>query len=158
MLVIALVPIALIDLDVRLIPNVITGPAAIAALVAGLALDIDFVPEQLIAAAAAFAFFFLAAWLYPREWAWPTSSSPACSVSISGRAVAPAIFIALILGVVVGTVVIARVGQEGRREDGGAVWAVFGDWRDDRFLRRQRHHGRIPRSFLTGSGVWLCDG
>ena len=52
LLVTALIPIALIDLDVRLIPNKITLPASIAALVAGLTLDIDFVPEQLIAAPA----------------------------------------------------------------------------------------------------------
>jgi leader peptidase (prepilin peptidase)/N-methyltransferase len=116
LLVTALVPIALIDLDVRLIPNVITGPAAIAALVAGLALDIDFVPEQLIAGAAAFAFFFIAAWLYPRGMGMGDVKLAGMLGLYLGRAVAPAIFIALILGVIVGAVVIARVGQKAGRK------------------------------------------
>src|SRR5215217_7362039 len=42
LLVTALVPITLIDLDRRIIPNRITGPAALAALVAIVALDPDF--------------------------------------------------------------------------------------------------------------------
>ena len=66
LLVTALVPIALIDLERRLIPNAITLPAAVAAVAAALALDPDFVPEQLIAGAAAGGFFLLAALLYPR--------------------------------------------------------------------------------------------
>ena len=45
LLVTALVPIALIDLDHRIIPNRITGPAAIAAVIAIAALDTDFLPE-----------------------------------------------------------------------------------------------------------------
>jgi leader peptidase (prepilin peptidase)/N-methyltransferase len=65
-LVTALVPITLIDLEHRLIPNRITLPAAVAAVVAGLLLDPGFVPEQLIAGAAAGGFFLLAALAYPR--------------------------------------------------------------------------------------------
>src|SRR3954447_9365158 len=53
LLVTALVPITLIDLELRLIPNKITLPAAIAAVVAALVIDISFVPQQLIAGAAA---------------------------------------------------------------------------------------------------------
>ncbi|HEY7011038.1 MAG TPA: prepilin peptidase, partial [Jatrophihabitantaceae bacterium] len=44
LLVTALVPITLIDFDNRIIPNRITGPAAIAAVIAIAALDIDFLP------------------------------------------------------------------------------------------------------------------
>lgn len=116
MLVTALVPIALIDLDVRKIPNVITLPASILALAAGLALAIDFVPEQLIAGAAAFAFFFLAAWLYPRGMGMGDVKLAGMLGLYLGRAVAPAIFLALILGVVVGAVVIARLGQKAGRK------------------------------------------
>src|SRR3954468_19631909 len=43
-LVTVLIPIALIDYDTRIIPNRITLPAAIAAIVIGLLLDPDFVP------------------------------------------------------------------------------------------------------------------
>ena len=116
LLVTALVPITLIDLDVRLIPNKITLPASIAALVAGLALDIHFVPEQLIAGAAAFAFFFLAAWLYPRGMGMGDVKLAGMLGLYLGRAVAPAIFIALITGVLVGVVIMARVGQAAGRK------------------------------------------
>ncbi len=146
LLVTALVPIALIDLDVRLIPNVITGPFAIAALVAGLALDIDFVPEQLIAGAGAFAFFFLAAWLYPRGMGMGDVKLAGMLGLYLGRAVAPAIFLALILGVVVGAIVIARLGQKAGRKTavpfgpflaiGGIVGFFFGDDVMDSYLDR----------------------
>lgn len=116
LLVTTLVPVTLIDLDTRRIPNAITLPSAIAALAAGLALDLDFVPEQLIAGAAAFAFFFLAAWLYPRGMGMGDVKLAGVLGLYLGRAVAPAIFIALITGVVVGIVIIARVGQEAGRK------------------------------------------
>src|SRR5438067_2002416 len=48
-----LVPIALIDLEHRIIPNKITLPAALAAVAIGAALDLHGVPEQLIAGAGA---------------------------------------------------------------------------------------------------------
>src|SRR5215210_4722051 len=66
LLVTALVPIVLIDLEHRLIPNRITLPAAIAGVVAILVFDTGFIVEALIAGAAAGGFFFLAAALYPR--------------------------------------------------------------------------------------------
>jgi len=146
LMVTALVPIALIDLDVRLIPNVITLPASIAALVAGLTLDIDFVPEQLIAGAGAFAFFFLAAWLYPRGMGMGDVKLAGMLGLYLGRAVAPAIFLALILGVVVGAVVIARLGQKAGRKTavpfgpflavGGIVGFFVGDDVMDAYLDR----------------------
>ena len=58
LLVTALVPIVLIDLEHRLIPNKITLPAAIAGVVAILAFDPSFIVEALIAGAAAGGFFF----------------------------------------------------------------------------------------------------
>ena len=51
-----------------------------------------------------------------RAWGWATSSSSASSGLYLGRAVAPAIFIALIRGVVVGAAIIARKGvADGRK-------------------------------------------
>ena len=109
-LVTALVPITLIDLDVRRIPDAITIPAAIAALAAGLALDISGVPEQLIAGVAALLLFYLAAVMKPGGMGMGDVKLVGVLGLYLGRAVAPAIFIALILGVVVGGVIMARVG------------------------------------------------
>ena len=47
----ALVPITFIDLEFRRVPNLITGPAAIALIVAGTLLDPSGQPERLLAAA-----------------------------------------------------------------------------------------------------------
>jgi leader peptidase (prepilin peptidase)/N-methyltransferase len=116
LLVTALVPIALIDLDRRIIPNAITGPAAIAALVAIAALDTDFLPDALIAGAAGGGFFLIAALLYPRGMGIGDVKLAGMLGLYLGRAVAPAILIALIAGVVVGAGIIARKGAvEGRK-------------------------------------------
>ncbi|MEA2269719.1 MAG: leader peptidase (prepilin peptidase) / N-methyltransferase [Solirubrobacteraceae bacterium] len=116
LLVTALVPITLIDLERRLIPNRITLPAAIAAVAAGVLLDIDAVPEQLIAGAAAGGFFLIAALAYPRGMGMGDVKLAGVLGLYLGRAVAPAIFIALIAGVLVGALVIARKGaREGRK-------------------------------------------
>jgi leader peptidase (prepilin peptidase)/N-methyltransferase len=116
LLVTALVPITLIDLELRIIPNVITGPAALAAVIAIAALDTDFLPEALIAGAAGGGFFLVAAVLYPRGMGMGDVKLAGMLGLYLGRAVAPAIFIALIAGVVVGAAVIARKGaKEGRK-------------------------------------------
>jgi leader peptidase (prepilin peptidase)/N-methyltransferase len=116
LLVTALVPITLIDFDHRIIPNRITGPAAIAALIAVAALDTDFLPEAAIAAAAGGGFFFIAAVLYPRGMGMGDVKLAGVLGLYLGRAVAPAILIALIAGVAVGAAIIARKGAaEGRK-------------------------------------------
>jgi leader peptidase (prepilin peptidase)/N-methyltransferase len=116
LLVTALVPIALIDLDHRIIPNRITGPAAIAAVIAIAALDADFLPEAAIAAAAGGGFFFIAAVLYPRGMGMGDVKLAGMLGLYLGRAVAPAILIALVAGVVLGAAIIARKGaKEGRK-------------------------------------------
>ena len=61
-----LVPIALIDLEHRIIPNKITLPAAVAAVAIGAALDLKGVPEQLIAGAGAGGFLLAFLLAYPR--------------------------------------------------------------------------------------------
>ena len=137
LLVTALVPITLIDLDLRLIPNRITLPAAVAALIAGVVFDVSFVPEQLIAGAAAGGFFLLAALAYPRGMGMGDVKLAGMLGLYLGRAVAPALFVALIAGVVVGAVIMARVGtREGRRTAvpfgpflalGGLFGLFFGD-------------------------------
>ncbi len=116
LLVTALVPITLIDFDHRIIPNRITGPAAIAAVIAIVALDTDFLPEALIAAVAGGGFFFIAVVLYPRGMGMGDVKLAGMLGLYLGRAVAPAILIALVSGVLVGAVIIARKGaKEGRK-------------------------------------------
>jgi leader peptidase (prepilin peptidase)/N-methyltransferase len=147
-LVTALVPIVVVDLERRLIPNLITGPAAVAALVAGLALDLDGVPEQLIAGAAAGGFFLAAAMAYPRGMGMGDVKLAGVMGLCLGRAVAPAVLIGLFSGVLVGAVIIARLGaKEGRKTAVpfgpflalGAVIAIFAgdaivDWYTDHYL------------------------
>jgi leader peptidase (prepilin peptidase) / N-methyltransferase len=146
LLVTALVPITLIDLELRLIPNRITLPAAVAAVVAGVVLDIDFVPEQVIAGAAAGGFFLLAALAYPRGMGMGDVKLAGMLGLYLGRAVAPAVFVALIAGVLVGAAIIARKGaREGRRTAvpfgpflalGGILGLFAGDAVVDAYLSR----------------------
>jgi leader peptidase (prepilin peptidase) / N-methyltransferase len=105
-----LVPIAVIDLDHRIIPNKLTAPAALLAVALGLALDTSFVPEQLIAGLAAGGFFFLAAAMHPKGMGMGDVKLAGVLGLYLGRAVAPALFAALALGVVVGAAIIARYG------------------------------------------------
>jgi len=116
LLVTALVPITLIDLDHRIIPNKITGPAAIVAIVAILGLDSDFLVEALIAAAAGGGFFFVAAVLYPRGMGMGDVKLAGVLGLYLGKAIGPAILIALLAGVLIGAAIIARKGAtEGRK-------------------------------------------
>lgn len=111
-----LVPIALIDLDHQIIPNKITGPAAILAVAIGLALKPSGVPEQLIAGAGAAAFLLVFVFAYPRGMGMGDVKLAAVMGLVLGRAVAPAMFIALIAGTVVGIGVMARKGvRDGRK-------------------------------------------
>jgi leader peptidase (prepilin peptidase) / N-methyltransferase len=146
LLVTALVPITLIDLDRRVILNAITLPASVAAIVAALALDTGFVPEQLISGAAAGGVFLLVALLYPRGMGMGDVKMAGMLGLYLGRAVAPAIFIALVSGVLVGAAIIARIGaREGRKAAVpfgpflalGALVALFaGDALVDAYLSR----------------------
>jgi leader peptidase (prepilin peptidase) / N-methyltransferase len=116
LLVTFLVPIALIDLDHRRIPNVLTGPAALAALVAIALREPAFLPEALVAGAAAGGFFLLAAVLHPKGMGMGDVKLAGVLGLYLGRAVAPSLLIALAAGVLVGAAIIARKGAaEGRR-------------------------------------------
>ncbi|HEY2142504.1 MAG TPA: prepilin peptidase [Solirubrobacteraceae bacterium] len=115
-LILLLVPVAMIDLEYRIIPNRITALGAILALVIGLALDPAGEPERLIAGAAAGGFLLLAALAYPGGMGMGDVKLAGMMGLFLGREVAPAILIALVAGVLVGAVVIARKGaHEGRK-------------------------------------------
>jgi leader peptidase (prepilin peptidase) / N-methyltransferase len=115
-LILLVVPAALIDLEHRIIPNQITALGAVLALIIGLALDPAGEPERLIAGASAGGFLLLAALAYPGGMGMGDVKLAGVMGLFLGRAVAPAVLIALLAGVVVGVGVIVRKGaREGRK-------------------------------------------
>jgi leader peptidase (prepilin peptidase)/N-methyltransferase len=116
LLILLIVPAALIDLEHRIIPNKITLPGAVLALAIGLALDPAGEPTRLIAGAAAGGFLLLAALAYPGGMGMGDVKLAGVMGLCLGTAVAPAILLALLGGVLVGAVIITRKGaQEGRK-------------------------------------------
>ena len=116
--VLVLVPIAAIDLEHHVIPNRITAPAALLALVLGTSLDPAGEPSRLIAAAAAGGFFLFAAVVSPRGMGMGDVKLAALLGLLLGAEVAPALLIALVAGVLVGVIVIARRAPGERRRAG----------------------------------------
>lgn len=111
-----LIPLTLIDLDLRLLPDRLTAPAAVLAVVIGTALDPSGQVERLIAAGAAGLFFFLAWYVKPGGMGFGDVKLVAVLGLFLGRSVAVAVFAALIAGVLVGAVIMRRRGvAEGRK-------------------------------------------
>jgi leader peptidase (prepilin peptidase)/N-methyltransferase len=117
-LVLVLVPVALIDLEHHIVPNRITGPAAVVALVLGTALDPGGEPARLLAGAGAGGFFLIAALCSPRGMGMGDVKLAGVMGLLLGREVAPAILIALVGGVLIGLVLIARAEPGQRRSTG----------------------------------------
>ncbi|GAC1441838.1 MAG: A24 family peptidase [Solirubrobacteraceae bacterium] len=136
-LILVLVPLTLIDLDVRRLPNAITGPAALLAVVLGTTLDPAGEPERLIAGALAGGFLLLAVLAYPRGMGMGDAKLVAVLGLFLGRGVAPALFIALVTGVLMGAMIMSRVGVAAGRKTripfgpylalGGVVGVFAGD-------------------------------
>ncbi len=115
-LILIVVPAALIDLEHRIIPNQLTLLGALAALAIGFALDPSGEPTRLIAGAAAGGFLLLAALAYPGGMGIGDVKLAGVMGLLLGSAVAPAMLIALLSGVLLGAAVIARKGaREGRK-------------------------------------------
>jgi leader peptidase (prepilin peptidase) / N-methyltransferase len=115
-LIAVLVPVALIDLEHRIIPNKITLPAAVAAVGIGVALDLHGVPEQLIAGVGAGGFLLFFALAYPRGMGMGDVKLAAVLGLFLGRSVAVAILVAVLVGTLAGALVMARVGVEKGRK------------------------------------------
>jgi len=135
-LVVVLVPVALIDFEHRIIPNRILAPAAAAAVAIGLATRPAGVAEQLIAGAAAAGFLLVVALAYPRGMGMGDVKLAGVMGLFLGRSVAVALLVGVLAGVVVGGVIMARVGVERGRKTavpfgpflalGGAVAVLAG--------------------------------
>jgi leader peptidase (prepilin peptidase) / N-methyltransferase len=115
-LVAVLVPIALIDLEHRIIPNKITLPAAVAALAIGVSLDLEGVPEQLIAGAAGGGFLLAFLLAYPRGMGMGDVKLAAILGLFLGSSVAVAILVGVLSATLVGAFVMARLGVEKGRK------------------------------------------
>jgi leader peptidase (prepilin peptidase)/N-methyltransferase len=111
-----LVPVALIDLDHRVIPNKITLPAGIAAVAIGLASRPSGVPEQLIAGAAAGGFLLAFALMYPRGMGMGDVKLAAVLGLFLGREVPVALLVGVMVGTLFGVAIMARDGvAQGRK-------------------------------------------
>ena len=111
-----LIPVALIDFDHRLIPNRITGPAAVVAIIIGLATRPAGVPGQLIAGAAGFAFLLVFALAYPRGLGMGDVKLAGVLGLFLVRSVAVALVVGIFAAALLGVGVIARLGvSRGRK-------------------------------------------
>jgi leader peptidase (prepilin peptidase)/N-methyltransferase len=111
-----LVPIALIDFDSQIIPNRLTGPAAIVAIALGTALDPGGEVERLIAGAAGLLVLALPSLLHPKGMGLGDAKLVGVMGLFLGAAVAPAFFVALIIGMIGGVAIMARKGMaQGRK-------------------------------------------
>jgi len=138
------VPLALIDLDTRLLPDRIMLPAAVTAIVLGLIVDAPGEPGRVLAGAVAGGFFLVAALAYPRGLGIGDVKLAAVLGLFLGREVAAALLVALLAGVLVGLVIIRRKGlAEGRTTAvafgpflalGGVFALLFGDGLVDSYL------------------------
>lgn len=115
-LVAVLLPVALIDLDHRIIPNRLTLPAAIAAVGIGLALNPSGVPEQVIAGAAAAGFLLIFVLAYPRGMGMGDVKLAGVLGLYLGRSVAVAVLVAVLAGALVGAMIMARKGVSAGRK------------------------------------------
>ena len=133
-LILLVVPIALIDLEHRIIPNRLTLLGAVLAVGIGTALDPSGEPARLIAGAAAGGFLLIAALAYPGGMGMGDVKLAGMMGLFLGSAVAPALLIALLSGTVVGVWIMSRKGTKAGRKTAvpfgpflalGAVAAVF---------------------------------
>jgi leader peptidase (prepilin peptidase)/N-methyltransferase len=138
-----LLAVTITDLERRVIPNKILGVAAALAIAIVAATDPASLPERALAAAGAGGLLFAAALAYPRGMGLGDVKLAATMGLFLGRAVAPAIFVALLAGSLVGLAIVARHGAAARKRAipfgpflalGGLVGLLFGQQMIDWYL------------------------
>jgi leader peptidase (prepilin peptidase) / N-methyltransferase len=138
-----LLAVTVTDLERRVIPNKILLVAALLGLAIVAPTDPDSLPERTLAAAAAGGLLLAAALAYPRGMGLGDVKLAAVMGFFLGRAVGPAIFVALLSGSLVGLTMIARHGVDARKRAipfgpflalGGVVGMLAGDELIDWYL------------------------
>ena len=139
-----LVPLTLVDLQTRLLPNKLTLPAAVVAVVLGLLVDASGETGRLLAGLAAGGFFLVVAVAYPKGMGLGDVKLAAVLGLFLGREVAAALLVALVAGVLVGVLIMGRRGiAEGRKTAvpfgpflalGGVVAVLLGEGMVDAYL------------------------
>jgi leader peptidase (prepilin peptidase)/N-methyltransferase len=112
----ALIALAAIDFDHRLLPNKIVYPLAAYGVIATLLVDRGDLAENLIAGAGAFTFLLLAVIAYPAGMGMGDVKLSGAMGLYLGASVIPALLAAFLSGSVVGLVIIAREGAAGRKK------------------------------------------
>jgi leader peptidase (prepilin peptidase) / N-methyltransferase len=111
----ALIAISFIDIQHKIVPNKVVGPAAAYGLVTALAFRTHHVPELLIAGAGAFSFFLVAALIHPKGMGMGDVKLAGVMGLYLGKLVIPALVIAFLVGSVVGVVLVLRHGSRSRK-------------------------------------------
>jgi leader peptidase (prepilin peptidase) / N-methyltransferase len=137
LMVLALMPCAVIDIERRIIPNRITGPGSVVALVAGLALDPGGELTRVLWAVGAGGFLLIASLLRPAGMGMGDVKLTGMMGLFLGRSVVVALFAALIASVLTGVALATRRGVYAARKTalpfgpylafGGVLAAVVGD-------------------------------
>jgi leader peptidase (prepilin peptidase)/N-methyltransferase len=118
-----LIAVTFIDLEHKIVPNKIMGPAAIYGVVTAVAFRTDMLPELLIAGAGAFIFFLVAALIHPKGMGMGDVKLAGVMGLYLGKLVIPALFIAFLVGSVVGVALVVRYGMRSRKV--GVPFAPF---------------------------------
>jgi leader peptidase (prepilin peptidase)/N-methyltransferase len=143
----ALIALAGIDFDRKLLPNKIVYPLAAYGVVATLLVERSDLVEHLVAGAGAFAFLLAAVLAYPSGMGMGDVKLAGAMGLFLGVAVIPALLVAFLSGSLVGLVILAREGASARKKAipfgvflalGGIVCVLAGpdlvDFYDENFL------------------------
>jgi leader peptidase (prepilin peptidase)/N-methyltransferase len=112
----ALIALAAIDLDRRILPNRIVYPMAVWAVIAVAIVDLDELPEHLIAGVGAFAFLFVAVLAYPAGMGMGDVKLAGAMGLYLGLSVIPALLAAFLSGSAVGIGMLVREGASARKK------------------------------------------
>ncbi|HEY5977212.1 MAG TPA: prepilin peptidase [Solirubrobacterales bacterium] len=138
-----LLAVTITDLEGRIIPNKILIVGAVTGAAIAVVGDLGGMPERLLAAVAAGGLLFVAALAYPRGMGLGDVKLAATMGLFLGRNVAPALFVALLAGSLVGLAIVASHGAAARKKAipfgpflafGGLVGLLAGDQLVDWYL------------------------